>query len=63
MEGIWYAIWPRTGGRSPDELRDDQVEVLGRLMARTDTWTLVGGAAVSSRASQAAVPSAARAHS
>lgn len=34
MEGIWYAIWPRTGGRSPDELRDDEVAVLGRLLAR-----------------------------
>ena len=33
-ENIWYAIWPRTGGRSPDELRDDQVVVLGRLLAR-----------------------------
>lgn len=34
VEDIHYAIWPRTGGRSPDELRDDQIEVLGRLMAR-----------------------------
>jgi Ser/Thr protein kinase RdoA (MazF antagonist) len=33
-EDIHYAIWPRTGGRSPDELSDDQIEVLGRLMAR-----------------------------
>jgi Ser/Thr protein kinase RdoA (MazF antagonist) len=34
VEDIHYAIWPRTGGRSPDELADDQIEVLGRLMAR-----------------------------
>lgn len=34
IEDIQYAIWPRTGGRSPDELADDQVEMLGRLMAR-----------------------------
>jgi Ser/Thr protein kinase RdoA (MazF antagonist) len=34
IEDIHYAIWPRTGGRSPDELSDDQIEVLGRLMAR-----------------------------
>jgi len=34
IEDIHYAIWPRTGGRSPDELADDQVEMLGRLMAR-----------------------------
>jgi Ser/Thr protein kinase RdoA (MazF antagonist) len=34
VEEIHYAIWPRTGGRSPDELQDDQIEVLGRLMAR-----------------------------
>ena len=34
IEEIHYAIWPRTGGRSPDELTDDQLGVLGRLMAR-----------------------------
>ena len=34
IEAIHYALWPRTGGRSPDELRDDQIEVLGRLLAR-----------------------------
>jgi Ser/Thr protein kinase RdoA (MazF antagonist) len=34
---IHYAIWPRTGGRSPDELSDDQVDVLGRLLARIHT--------------------------
>lgn len=34
VEGIRYAVWPRTGGRSPDELDDEQVEVLGRLVAR-----------------------------
>jgi Ser/Thr protein kinase RdoA (MazF antagonist) len=33
-EGIYHAIWPRTGGRSPDELDDDQIRVLGRLLAR-----------------------------
>ena len=37
IEDIHYAIWPRTGGRSPDELADDQVEMLGRLMARIHT--------------------------
>ena len=31
---LHHAIWPRTGGRSPDELSDDQLGVLGRLMAR-----------------------------
>ena len=34
VEGIFYALWPRTGGRSPDEFSDDQVQVLGRLLAR-----------------------------
>jgi len=34
---IHYAIWPRTGGRSPDELNDGQLAVLGRLMARIHT--------------------------
>jgi len=34
VEGIQFAIWPRTGGRSPAELADDQIEILGRLLAR-----------------------------
>lgn len=34
VEGIHYAIWPRTGGRSPSEFSDEQVEILGRLVAR-----------------------------
>ena len=37
--------------------------LVSRLIARTDAWTLVGGAAVSSRAPGAAVTSVARAHS
>jgi Ser/Thr protein kinase RdoA (MazF antagonist) len=45
IEGIHFAIWPRTGGRSPDELRDDQVAVLGRLLARIHDV----GAAVTAR--------------
>jgi len=31
---IQFAIWPRTGGRSPDELTDEQIQILGRLLAR-----------------------------
>lgn len=34
VEGIFYAIWPRTGGRAPEELSDDEIAVLGRLLAR-----------------------------
>ncbi len=34
VEDIWYAVWPRTGGRAPDELSDAQIGVLGRLVAR-----------------------------
>jgi len=34
VERIRYAIWPRTGGRAPDEFRDQEVEILGRLLAR-----------------------------
>lgn len=34
VEGILYAVWPRTGGRSPSEFTDEQVEILGRLIAR-----------------------------
>lgn len=32
--GIFFAVWPRTGGRSPDELSDDALRILGRLLAR-----------------------------
>jgi Ser/Thr protein kinase RdoA (MazF antagonist) len=34
VEGINYAVWPRTGGRSPDEFTDEQVQIIGRLVAR-----------------------------
>ena len=33
-DGIYYGIWPRTGGRSSDELSDTELEILGRLLAR-----------------------------
>jgi Ser/Thr protein kinase RdoA (MazF antagonist) len=32
--GIHYAVWPRTGGRAPDEFSDAEIAVLGRLLAR-----------------------------
>jgi len=34
VEGIFYAVWPRTGGHSKQELNDDEVTRLGRLLAR-----------------------------
>ncbi|NJK88663.1 MAG: serine/threonine protein kinase [Myxococcales bacterium] len=34
VEEIHYAVWLRAGGRSPEELTDDQLAVLGRLLAR-----------------------------
>ncbi len=34
LGGIHYALWPRTGGREPDELDDGQLAILGRLLAR-----------------------------
>jgi Ser/Thr protein kinase RdoA (MazF antagonist) len=34
IDGIFYALWPRTGGRAPDELTDEVVQILGRLLAR-----------------------------
>jgi Ser/Thr protein kinase RdoA (MazF antagonist) len=34
IDGVHYAVWPRTGGREPDELSDEQLAVLGRLLAR-----------------------------
>ncbi|MBU1219352.1 serine/threonine protein kinase [Myxococcota bacterium] len=34
IEGIFYAIWPRTGGRSSAEFSDTDLEILGRYVAR-----------------------------
>ncbi len=34
VDGIYYAIFPRVGGRSPDELSDEQVRMMGRLLGR-----------------------------
>lgn len=32
--GIYYAIFPKMGGRAPDELADDQLAWIGRTLAR-----------------------------
>lgn len=32
--GIWYALFPKVGGRAPDELSDDQLRWIGRLLGR-----------------------------
>ncbi len=42
-EGIYYAIWPRTGGRAADELSDNELQVLGRLLARIHNMGAVKG--------------------
>ncbi|MBW2277984.1 MAG: serine/threonine protein kinase, partial [Deltaproteobacteria bacterium] len=34
VEGIFFSLFPRVGGRSPEELDDEQARVLGRLIAR-----------------------------
>jgi Ser/Thr protein kinase RdoA (MazF antagonist) len=34
VEGIRYAVWPRTGGRAPDEFDDEEIAMLGRLLGR-----------------------------
>lgn len=33
-EGIYYALWPRTGGRMPDEFDEEQMHTIGRLVGR-----------------------------
>ena len=45
VEGIHYAVWPRTGGRAPDEFDDEEVEILGRLLARIHNVGAARGAA------------------
>ena len=34
IDGIWYAVWERRGGRAPDELDDATAQRLGRLIGR-----------------------------
>lgn len=34
IEGIYFSLFPRVGGRTPQELDDEQVGMLGRLVAR-----------------------------
>ncbi len=34
VEHMHFALWPRTGGRAPDEMSDGELEILGRLIAR-----------------------------
>ena len=34
VDGIMYSLFPRVGGRSPQEMSDEQVEITGRLIAR-----------------------------
>ncbi len=34
INSLYYAIWPRTGGRAADEHTDQALQILGRLLAR-----------------------------
>ena len=34
IQGIMFSIFPRIGGRTPEELNDEQVQMVGRLIAR-----------------------------
>lgn len=45
VEGIYFAVWPRAGGRSPDELADAEIAILGRLLARIHAVGSARGAA------------------
>ena len=33
-QGILFSVFPRIGGRTPEELSDEQVQIVGRLIAR-----------------------------
>jgi Ser/Thr protein kinase RdoA (MazF antagonist) len=37
IDGILFSLYPRIGGRAPDELNDEQTQILGRLLARMHT--------------------------
>jgi Ser/Thr protein kinase RdoA (MazF antagonist) len=34
VDGIMYSLFPRIGGRAPEEFNDEQIEIVGRLIAR-----------------------------
>lgn len=34
IEGIFFALWPRTGGRQTDEFSSEQLKMLGRYLGR-----------------------------
>ena len=34
VDQIYFALWPLTGGREPDEFTDEELEILGRLLGR-----------------------------
>lgn len=36
-QNLWYAVFPKIGGRSPDELNDEELARTGRLLARMHT--------------------------
>ena len=42
-EGILFAVWPRTGGRAPDELSAEDAQMLGRMLARLHNVGAQGG--------------------
>ena len=44
IEDIYYAIWPRTGGRVKDEFTDTELKNLGRLIARIHNTGALQGA-------------------
>lgn len=44
IEDIYYAIWPRTGGRIQDEFTDSEMKTLGRLVARIHNTGAAGDA-------------------
>ncbi|MFQ5415867.1 MAG: serine/threonine protein kinase [Myxococcota bacterium] len=44
VRDIHYALWERVGGRSPDEFDDEQIAVLGRLLARIHNVGAAGSA-------------------
>lgn len=36
-EGLWFCVYPKAGGRQPEDLPPEKLEQLGRLMARVHT--------------------------
>lgn len=44
VEGIYFALWPLTGGREPYEFNEEELQIMGRMLARVHNTGAAGQA-------------------